>query len=229
MIFFDLDDTLVASEAAHLKAIAATASDDGQPAAAVTLHAARWLEITDHYLGKYFNKEIGLEDQRALRIRDFWALLGQDIELGRSAAIYQRYHANFLKSCARHEDAIRCLESLKGFPMGIITNGVKTDQLFKLENNQLLSYFSSVFISEEVGMAKPAAGIFKLAARKNGLDIGQCMYIGNSFELDYRAACTAGMQGYWLNRGGHTDEHTATFNNLNTFAAHVLASRGQGL
>lgn len=221
MIFFDLDDTLVDSEFAHLQAIKKTAADEGISADQIALQLDRWLEITDFYLLKYFRKEISLKAQRAKRIQDFWALLGVNVELEKSSLIYETYHSNFLNSCIRYSDTIACLESFKGFPMGIITNGVKSDQLFKLERNQLLGYFSVVIVSEEVGVAKPDPEIFRIAAVKSKIDIGQCIYLGNSFDLDYTAACAAGMQGYWLNRNSDARQSAATFHNLDDFANHI--------
>jgi putative hydrolase of the HAD superfamily len=82
---------------------------------------------------------------------------------------------------------------------------VGEQQRSKIQKLGLVPYFSTVIISREVGCAKPDKAIFELAARKAGVDIKDCVYVGDRLEPDALAAQKAGMRGIWLDRKSEWD------------------------
>ena len=199
MIFFDIDDTLLDSESAHkvaLKIIVDEYSLDADPEELFI----RWMSITDYYLNLFFRNEISQKEQRTKRITELFSLSGKEISEEESIPVYLKYHRYFVESCQAFPETIPVLEQLKGFRVGIITNGPVADQTYKLEKNGLLHYFNPVIISEGVGHSKPQKEIFEAAFRAAGQVPSGCIFIGDSYENDYMGGTNAGMKAIWLNR-----------------------------
>ena len=62
-------------------------------------------------------------------------------------------------------------------------------------------YFDYVAIACEIGWKKPSAESFKLTAKMLNLSVSECLYIGNSIELDYLGAKNAGMKSFLFDLG----------------------------
>lgn len=88
-----------------------------------------------------------------------------------------------------------------GVQLGVLSNF--DSRLYQvLQALDLAKFFSSITISTEVGAAKPDSRIFAIALQKHHCQPQSAWHIGDSFEEDYQAACSAGMRGIWLRRDG---------------------------
>jgi HAD superfamily hydrolase (TIGR01549 family) len=209
-IFFDIDDTLVDSESAHRYALKKISEDFlSDPEEFHDTLEQVWFEITERYLKLYFEQKITLEQQRISRIKNLYEHRGRLLTDLQAAKIYDRYHDHFLHSCVLFSDVIPTLQKIQNHRLGIISNGTTSDQIYKLKYNNLFHFFSSVIISENIGFAKPDKEIFKMASVSSGKDISGCLYIGNSYEIDYLGSSRAGMHAIWLNRN-NSGEHSDT-------------------
>ncbi len=201
IIFFDLDDTLVDSESAHREAITEMIRQyylTGTDLPGTLLKD--WFSITQKYLQLYFERKMTLEEQRISRIREFFRNRNHPLNVPEAEQAYNLYHQVYLRECRRFEDAIPCLEKLCSFHLGIISNGTRSDQLFKLKNNRLDPFFGKVIVSDFILPAKPDPGIFLAAAEAAGVTPAECLYIGNSYETDYLGSIGAGMRSILLDR-----------------------------
>ena len=86
--------------------------------------------------------------------------------------------------------------------MGIVSNGERNQQQYKLVRTGIDHYFGPLILSGECGMAKPARGIFELACNSLGVSPSQAVYVGDRRDIDAEAARSAGMYGIWLDRIG---------------------------
>ena len=85
--------------------------------------------------------------------------------------------------------------------VGVISNGSGEAQRRKLRAAGLDSVFGEhVWISEEVGSAKPDVRIFQKAMQTLGVRPESCLYIGDRDEIDLRGAHAAGMRGRIVQR-----------------------------
>jgi putative hydrolase of the HAD superfamily len=208
-IFFDLDDTLIDSEAAHILAIGRIWQDHFRGNTAPEHLGQQWITITDKYLKMYFENQLSLEEQRIHRIIDLWGVYRRKITHEEAQTIYNQYHEHFLNSCLCFSDTISALEKLKHFSLGIISNGSYEDQIHKLKRNGLLQYFDVIVISESVGVSKPDKEIFRMACQKAKSNLSDCIYIGNSYELDYLGSLNSGMKAIWLDRNSSDNSPNA--------------------
>jgi HAD superfamily hydrolase (TIGR01509 family) len=96
------------------------------------------------------------------------------------------------------ENALRELKS-RNITLGIISNspipGECHDMTLKLLH--LFDYFSYRLYSYDIGMRKPGHDIFKHALHVSGTSAGNCMMIGDRYELDITPAQEIGMNALW--------------------------------
>lgn len=94
-------------------------------------------------------------------------------------------------------DAIRCIEKLShtSLILGVLTNGLTIKQAEKLVRLELQDAFSpdAIFISEDLGVAKPHPRIFQIACEALGVAPGSVLYIGDNPIKDVDAAHEAGL------------------------------------
>ena len=87
----------------------------------------------------------------------------------------------------------------RGFTLGVISNA---SDLVKrvLDHLDLTRNFEFVIVSDEVGIDKPSAGIFRLAVEKSRTSPNRMLYIGDKLTTDVRGAVGAGMNAMLVDR-----------------------------
>lgn len=101
----------------------------------------------------------------------------------------------------------RCLALChKRGQVGVITNGSHERQMGKLKLLGALQWIDrdAIFISDELGIAKPGAAIFRHACATVGTLPAHCLFVGDSYGNDVRGACGVGMPVVWFNRRQRT-------------------------
>jgi putative hydrolase of the HAD superfamily len=117
------------------------------------------------------------------------------------AATYAHYAAP--DAWRLHEDALPCLEALRGrdVALGVLSNF--DSRLHDLVGGLgLARAFRRVFASTELGSAKPDLAAFARAAEGLGARPGACLHVGDSFAADAVGAKRAGWTAVWLDRHG---------------------------
>jgi len=102
------------------------------------------------------------------------------------------------------DDVLPTLESLaaSGVRLGTISNWDERLRIL-LRRLQLEKYFEASAISCEVGLAKPSPVIFQRAAEAFGLPASSILHVGDSRELDFQGAESAGFQALLLQRNAN--------------------------
>ncbi|BCW51366.1 hypothetical protein StoSoilB13_37080 (plasmid) [Arthrobacter sp. StoSoilB13] len=88
-----------------------------------------------------------------------------------------------------------------GWRIGIVTNGATAQQTQKIEHLGIEPYVDCVVISEAVGMKKPDAGIFRLAAQEWGCDLTDGWMVGDHPIADISGGRAARLKTGWVSRG----------------------------
>lgn len=89
--------------------------------------------------------------------------------------------------------------------LGIITNGPAQHQRNKIQQLALKNWVPEefIFISGELGIAKPDIRVFQQVEKAMQLDKANTFYIGDSYTNDIIGAKRAGWQAVWVNRRNH--------------------------
>ncbi len=96
----------------------------------------------------------------------------------------------------------------------IITNGIASVQNARFNVTSMAPHFEGVFISEDVGYAKPDKQFFDYVATAiPNFDPRRALVIGDSLSSDIQGGINAGIDTCWLNRHGHSTppEMTITY------------------
>lgn len=201
MIFFDIDGTLInhaaASAGASLRFYDYFLGKIPFPREGFP---EIWDAIVDKHFNRYCRGEISIWDQRRVRMREVFG--DESLPDAECDARYRVYICEYESLTEPYEDSSACVQALNGTPLGIISNGARDQQIGKLDRAGLLPYFSVLVFSQDVGIGKPAARIFKEACRLAGKEPELCIHVGDDPNADVSGSAAAGMQPVWLDRRG---------------------------
>ena len=86
-----------------------------------------------------------------------------------------------------------CAQVAERMPICLVTNGVAVIQHARFDHCPLSPYLSGLFISEELGAAKPDPAIVRAALRRMNVSPEKAVMIGDSVAADIPAANAAGV------------------------------------
>lgn len=214
-ILFDIDDTLFATttfaDRARRRAVEAMTQSglDVDPDKAYRELQQVVTEFSSNY-GHHFDKLV-------LRLSDHMRP-GVHPAIVVASGVWA-YHAT-KEHIKPFPDAVRALSALQHSNVlrGVLTNGRTIKQAEKLVRLGLQNAFSpsAIFISEEIGVAKPHPKIFHIACEHLGVAPGETMYVGDHRVNDVDPADEAGLVTCWRRgrgkhgdkEGAHTPDHT---------------------
>ena len=195
---FDLDDTLVDHSSA-LRAGAVALAEVAHISGDRTAFAARWKAIQAEKYPRYLRGELRYEDMCRERI---WEAVNPNLSPTKADALFATYMSAYHAAWRLFDDVLTCLTAMQPYRLGVVTNGRAAEQRKKLSILGIAPRFVHVAISEEVGVAKPDPAIFRGACSAMRIAPESVLFVGDSYELDYQAARTAGMSAVWLDRSG---------------------------
>jgi putative hydrolase of the HAD superfamily len=199
-VFFDVDDTLFsttrfASIARHNAVTAMVEAGLDLPAETVEREL---VEVINEFSSNYDHHF----DQLLRRLRPP-SLARVNSALIVAAGVVA-YHNTKFRELAPFDDVYPLLEALRaaGLTAGIITHGWTTKQSEKLVRLGLLPYLDprAVFISDQIGIAKPNPKLYARALRDLELSPPEAMYVGDNLEHDVAPPKSLGMRTVWARR-----------------------------
>ncbi|PWK15820.1 HAD family hydrolase [Tumebacillus permanentifrigoris] len=192
-ILFDLDDTLIDRRATMPKYAARFAAD--------------FADALDELTLEQLERAIVETDGGGYRGRDkFHDLLATLPWKKRPAveALIEHWNTVFPQVVEPMNGLFTLLNQLavRGYRLGLITNGQSERQNAKLDLLGIRDYFDVTLISAEVGYEKPDPLIFLLALEALGVEAEEAIYVGDHPQNDVGGAEFAGITPVWR-RGCH--------------------------
>ena len=196
-IFFDLDHTLwdfdKNSDLTFYKILEKNE---------INIDVAKFLKnyhpINRKYWEMYRENRVSKADLRFYRLYDTFNKLNYNINddlINQLAIDYIEHLSDFNHLIP---DTLIVLNSLRSkYKMHIITNGFKEVQKRKLQKSDLIQYFETVTISEDVGVKKPHKLIFDQALKAANANIENSVMIGDNFNADILGALGVGMKAIY--------------------------------
>lgn len=198
-LLFDLDHTLLDSDASEIAAYAHTMATIG-------------LDDPDHHFDRYvtINREMWRaveagtmrpDEVRFRRFEQFAAEVGVDAD---PVVMADAFVWGLGAHGELYDGARALLDELAGsVRLALVTNGLSDVQRARLERLDLEHYFDAVVISSEVGVTKPRREIFDLTFdRLGGPATTTAIMIGDSLTSDIRGGRDFGIATCWYNRHG---------------------------
>ena len=194
LALFDLDDTLIALAPAFRRF-----AQDFAKGFALPADAEEWLvEAWDPYQRR---------DEFFGRVRERYGLAEPVEDLWR---LYRRRMPEFVELRDEVRDGLVALRRA-GWRLGIVSNGEADSQLGKIERTGLGRLVDSVAVSGELGIRKPDAEIFRVAAEGAGcvLPDGGWIVCDNP-HADVEGGAAVGLRTVWIDRGREAAAPAAT-------------------
>lgn len=199
---FDLDDTLYNQIEPFQKAV--EKNFEVEHISIETLYVS-FRKHSDELFYLEISGQMSMVDMHINRISR--ALEEFEINISREYAVqFQKDYQHFQYNIQLTEDVEQTLNYCvqKGIQLGIITNGPLEHQRNKIKQLGIEKWIptENIFISSEVGIAKPDVEIFELVEEKLNVNKSDIYYIGDSYPNDIIAAKEAGWKTIWVNRRG---------------------------
>ena len=114
-------------------------------------------------------------------------------------AMLQDYVDNFAMSCVGFSGLVPMLAELqaKGYALGVVTNGRSPFQERNISALKIRHFFSTILVSEAVGLRKPNAEIFCRALSSLNASAIESVFVGDSPKSDIEGAQQIGMKAIW--------------------------------
>ncbi|MCK4330248.1 HAD family hydrolase [candidate division WOR-3 bacterium] len=164
---------------------------------------------SDSLAEQEFNEDTSTDVFRKRRSLRFLKTLGLSEKLAEE--ITTMYIKSYYTVGSQVRDAKYVVENLaEKFKLGVVSNGFPDVQYQKLKTIGIRHLFHCIVLSGEVCIMKPAPEIFWMA--NNSLDNKpeECLYVGDSYNIDIIGAKKARMYTCWFNPDGlyHLDINT---------------------
>ncbi len=195
-VLFDLDDTLLDFHHAEAVAIRRTLAAVGASATDETV--ARYSAINDAYWKRLEKGELTRIQVLTGRFAQLFKELGMDFLPDEAWHIYEKNLSKGHWFIEGAEDLLKILAPR--YTLCLVSNGTASVQDKRIKSAGIARYFEEIFISQRVGVNKPAAAFFDHCfATLPHLDRTRTVIVGDSLTSDILGGRNAGIRTCWFN------------------------------
>lgn len=200
-VFLDVDDTLLDFQKSEAVALEKTLKQFGLPFSSEI--SALYHKINDEQWKKLERGEL---TRAEVRLRRFELLLAELGETCDAEAVRQSYEHHLSCGHSFINGAEALLETLYGkYRLFVASNGTTAVQKGRLASAGIERYFDEIFLSEQIGCAKPQRAFFDdCFAKIPDFDASQAIIFGDSLTSDIQGGINAGIKTCWFNPHGKT-------------------------
>jgi putative hydrolase of the HAD superfamily len=194
-VIFDVDGTLVDHDRAQLDGLTAHLAQLGDRLDEDRWN--RWRTLEERHFTRHLTGEIGFQEQRRCRVREF---TGEDLDDAGADAWFEGYREAFEASWSVFDDVAPTLAALSRWPLAAFSNVPGALTRNKLKAVGLFDDFDVVLGTDDVGAAKPEARVFATVCAELGV-LPECTWhVGDRYYWDAMGARDAGLRSVWLDR-----------------------------
>lgn len=199
VLFLDFDHTIFDSDESERLAFA-----DAMVAARVpdpALHFPTYQQINRRLWAAVERGELDTDAVGVRRFEELIEAIGTDAD---PVLVAEVYTAGMAAHGTLYPGAIETLHQLSDVVrMALVTNAISVIQRTRIERVGIASFFETIVISSEVGVAKPDPGIFDLAFEWMGHpSTRSVLMVGDSLSSDITGGSSYGIDTCWVNPNG---------------------------
>ena len=198
---FDLDDTLF-DHRHSTRAALAVVRERLAPLAALapSVLEEQHATVLEEFHRRVLAGEFDVDAARRARFVRLVEMQGGTAGPDEIEAACLAYRAAYIDARRPIPGALELLERLRSHGrIAIVSNNVTAEQMQKLAACGLDRLVDAAVISEEVGVAKPAAEIFAIALGRLNAAASHAVMTGDSWNADIEGARAAGIRAIWYN------------------------------
>ena len=188
-ILFDADNTLFDFDASEKNAITKLFNNHGVPLS----YVPEYSEVNKSLWEALERGEIARSRLKTMRFEIIFEKAGvKPVSFVNVAAEYEKYLS---EQAILYDGALDICAKIRnlGKKIFIITNGNKNVQKSRFYACGLEKFVDGIFISENVGYAKPAKEFFDFVIEKTGAKREECLIIGDSYGSDILGGINSGI------------------------------------
>ncbi len=194
-IFLDIDDTVFNFKRCSKGALEKTFSEMELEYDESIYKAFN--EIDEGLWVKQKRNELSVDEVLNVRFVQLKEKLGLDYD---SDLFKMNFGYSLGEQCIMEPGIEEVLERLSAdYRIYAASNGVLVMQENRLQLAGLRKYFTDLFVSDDIGYAKPDINYFKECLNRAGLAISEVLMVGDSLASDIAGANIAGIESCWYN------------------------------
>ena len=195
-LFLDLDDTILDFQKAEHVALSKTLRSFGLEPAETVLK--RYNLINKAHWEALERKELTREQVLLGRFQVLFEEMGISAEPVKVARVYEHNLSIGHWFLPGAEEAVARLS--RKYKLYLTSNGTASVQKGRMTSANLYRFFENVFVSQEIGVNKPAVEYFeKCFAQIPGFDKTKAIIVGDSLTSDILGGQNAGIATCWVN------------------------------
>ena len=195
-LLIDLDDTILDFHMQEKVAIEKTLTDAGiRP---TEENCDLYSRINDSYWKRLEKGEVTRQQVLFGRFEELFTCLGISGDSEQTARAYMQNLATGHYFLPGAKEAVAALS--EEYRLFLVSNGTTSVQEPRIESADIGQYFEAIFISQKIGINKPAKGYFDYCfAHIPGFDQEKALIVGDSLSSDIRGGKNAGIRTCWVN------------------------------
>lgn len=196
ILLLDLDDTILDFRWSERQALTRTLETLGIPATEDTLN--RYSRINKGCWERLERGEMTRSELMERRFELLFLELESSADYAAAAALYPELLSQGHRFLPGAQEALERLS--KKYRLFLVSNGNAGVQAGRLDSANIRRFFENIFISQEVGVDKPAAAFFERCfERIENPDKAKTLIVGDSLTSDIRGGNNAGIATCWVN------------------------------
>lgn len=200
-IFLDLDDTILDFQKGERKALHKAFSDMGVPTDEGTVK--RYIEINLDCWRALERGQMTKDEVLVGRFEMLFREIGITASATEAQDIYEAYLAGEHDFLPGGEELLRAIEKSGKYRLFMATNGIPSVQKPRIKDSGVGRYFERIFISEEIGYAKPMKEFFDACFSEiKGFECDETIIVGDSLSSDIKGGINAGIRTCHFNPQG---------------------------
>lgn len=200
-VFLDLDDTILDFQKGERKAIEITFRKMGLPDDKATVE--RYIDINLCCWKALERGEMSKDQVLFGRFDRLFSELGVNASSAEAQSIYEPILATEHDFIPGGENLLKEFEGLGKYDLYMATNGISAVQKPRIADSGIGKYFKGIFISEELGFAKPKKEYFEACFKQiDGFKPEETIIVGDSLTSDIAGGRNAGIITCHFNRFG---------------------------
>ena len=205
---FDLDQTLLDFHASEYKALGIVLESNG-----LSFSEEIYQAFKDYNKALWLELEKGNITRQELFVKRFQYIFSK-CEGDASALDPMKINDDFIRTMSVNgvlmEGALEFVKNVKdNIPdarIYIASNGATINAKGRIASTGLDKYIDYLFISEDMGVAKPDAAFFDICLDRISESVTSCIMVGDSLSSDMLGAKNASMESVWFMPSGNIEE-----------------------
>lgn len=167
---------------------------------------------------KYVREELKKSEEIQVEkvFRKLFAQKGVDVSDVLIAEVCRFFRDTSTKHLRLYEWSLPILQTLKdnGKKVYLLSNAQRSFTYHEMEKLDIVKYFDAIHISSDYGVKKPNPKFFQILIEKEGLDVKECLFLGNDQTCDILGAQGVGMDTWYVHTNcspEYTEDVKATY------------------